>query len=147
MTLCAGLQCFFPMKPAIETRFRVRYAETDQMGVVYYANYLVWMELGRVELCRARGFNYRDMEREDGVLLAVAEAHCRYRSPARFDDEVIVKTWIEEADTRVVTFAYEMRLGETDRTLATGHTRHIFVNREMRRARLPEKYHAMFGLA
>ena len=134
------------MKPAIETRLRVRYAETDQMGVVYYANYLVWMEVGRVALCKALGFSYRDMEREDGVLLAVAEACCRYRSPARFDDEVIVKAWIEEANPRVVTFAYEMRLAGTDRILATGHTRHIFVNREMRRARLPEKYHAMFGV-
>jgi acyl-CoA thioester hydrolase len=134
------------MKPATETRFRVRYAETDQMGVVYYANYLVWMELGRVDLCKARGFNYRDMERQDGVLLAVAEAYCRYRSPARFDDEVIIKTWIEEANTRTATFAYEMRLAEGDRTLATGHTRHLFVNREMQRTRLPEKYHAMFGL-
>jgi acyl-CoA thioester hydrolase len=134
------------MKPAIETRFRVRYAETDQMGVVYYANYLVWMEVGRVELCKSLGFSYRDMEREDGVLLAVAEACCRYRSPARFDDEVIVKTWIEEANPRMVTFAYEMRLAGTDRTLATGRTRHIFVNREMRRARLPQKYHAMFGV-
>ena len=135
------------MKTAIETRLRVRYAETDQMGVVYYANYLVWMEVGRVELCKALGFNYGDMERDDGVLLAVAEACCRYLSPARFDDEVIVKTWIEEANTRMATFAYEMRLAEGDRVLATGHTRHIFVDREMRRARLPQKYHAMFGLA
>jgi acyl-CoA thioester hydrolase len=135
------------MKTAIETRLRVRYAETDQMGVVYYANYLVWMEVGRVELCKALGFNYGDMERDDGVLLAVAEACCRYLAPARFDDEVIVKTWIEEANTRMATFAYEMRLAEGDRKLATGHTRHIFVNREMHRARLPEKYHAMFGLA
>ena len=70
--------------PLTETRLRVRYAETDQMGVVYYANYLVWMEVGRVELCKALGFNYRDMEREDGVLLAVAEACCRYRSPGPF---------------------------------------------------------------
>ena len=135
-----------PMKTAIETRLRVRYAETDQMGVVYYANYLVWMEVGRVELCRALGFNYSDMEREDGVLLAVAEACCRYLSPARYDDEVIVKTWIEEANTRMATFGYEMRLAEGDRVVATGQTRHIFVDREMRRARLPQKYHAMFGL-
>ena len=134
------------MLPAIETRLRVRYAETDQMGVVYYANYLVWMEVGRVALCKALGFSYREMEREDGVLLAVAEACCRYRSPARYDDEVIVKTWIEEANTRMATFGYEMRLAEGDRTLATGHTRHIFVNREIHRAQLPKKYHAMFGL-
>jgi len=134
------------MKTAIETRLRVRYAETDQMGVVYYSNYLVWMEVGRGALCSALGFSYGDMEREDGVLLSVAEACCRYRSPARYDDEVIVKTWIEEANTRMATFNYEMRLAEGDRVLATGHTRHIFVDREMRRARLPEKYHAMFGL-
>jgi acyl-CoA thioester hydrolase len=131
---------------ATETRLRVRYAETDQMGVVYYANYLVWMEVGRVELCRACGFNYREMESEDGIYLAVVEANCRYRSPARFDDEVVVKTWIERAATRTVTFAYEMHNAETGRQLATGYTRHVFVSRAMRRAPLPEKYHAMFGL-
>jgi acyl-CoA thioester hydrolase len=133
------------MKPVAETRIRVRYAETDQMGVVYYANYLVWMEVGRVELCKVCGFNYRDMEREDGVLLAVAEANCRYSFPARFDDEVIVKTWIEEAGPRMAKFAYEMRLAVDDRKLATGYTRHVFLTREMRPTRLPQKYHAMFG--
>ena len=122
----------------------MRYAETDQMGVVYYANYLVWMEVARVELCKACGFNYRDMEREDGVLLAVAEANCRYKYPARFDDEVTVKTWIEDANTRMVTFHYEMRSGE--QTLATGFTRHIYVSREMQRVRLPDKYRPMFGI-
>jgi acyl-CoA thioester hydrolase len=134
------------MKPSAETRIRVRYAETDQMGVVYYANYLVWMEVGRVELCRACGFNYRDMEQDDGVLLAVAEANCRYSSPARFDDEVIVKTWIEEAGGRMVKFAYEMRLAADDRKLATGFTRHIFLTRELRPTRLPPKYFSMFGI-
>jgi acyl-CoA thioester hydrolase len=134
------------MKPTAETRIRVRYAETDQMGVVYYANYLVWMEVGRVELCKACGFNYRDMERDDGIYLAVAEAACRYRSPARFDDEVIIKSWIEEASTRIAIFHYEMREAEDGRVLATGHTRHVFVNREMHRTQLPVKYHSMFGL-
>jgi acyl-CoA thioester hydrolase len=129
-----------------ESRLRVRYAETDQMGVVYYANYLVWMEVGRVELCKARGFNYRDMEIEDGVFLAVAESHCRYRSPARFDDEVVIRTWIEEANTRMVTFGYEMRLAEGGRRLATGSTRHVFVSRAMRPTHLPVRYHALFGL-
>jgi acyl-CoA thioester hydrolase len=135
------------MTPATETRLHVRYAETDQMGVVYYSNYLVWMEVGRVDLCKACGFNYRDMETEDGVFLAVAEANCRYQSPARFDDEVIVKTWIEKAGTRMVVFAYEMRLAGTGRALATGYTRHVFVSREMRLTHLPPKYHAMFGLS
>jgi acyl-CoA thioester hydrolase len=129
-----------------ETRLRARYAETDQMGVVYYSNYIVWMEVGRVEFCKALGCNYRDMEREDGVLLAVVEAHCRYLSPARFDDEVVVRTWIEEANPRTVRFAYEMSLAEDGRMLATGETRHFFLNREMKRTRLPQKYHAQFGI-
>jgi len=134
------------MRPVTETRLRVRYAETDQMGVVYYANYFVWMEVGRVGYCKALGFNYRDMERDDGVFLAVAEADCRYRSPAKFDDEVIVKTSIEDANTRIVIFNYEMRIAEADRLLATGMTRHVFVNHQMQRARMPEKYYSMFGI-
>jgi len=134
------------MKPTAETRLRVRYAETDCMGVVYYANYLVWMEVGRVDLCKSMGFNYRDMEAQDGVFLAVAEAYCRYRAPCRFDDEVVVKTWLDDANPRLALFAYEMRLAESGQILATGHTRHVFVNREMQRTRLPQKYHAMFGL-
>jgi acyl-CoA thioester hydrolase len=134
------------MPQSVETRIRVRYAETDQMGVVYYANYLVWMEVGRVALCKACGFNYRDMERDDGILLAVAEANCRYSAPARFDDEVIVRAWIGEAGSRMVTFAYEMRLSEDGRKLATGHTRHIFVTRDLRPTRLPQKYFRLFGI-
>ena len=134
------------MSPVTETRLRVRYAETDNMGVVYYANYLIWMEVGRVDLCKACGFNYRDMEKDDGIYLAVAESHCRYRAPAHFDDEVIVKTWIEAANTRMVTFAYEIRLTEGERRLATGSTRHVFVSRAMRPTHLPLKYHALFGL-
>jgi acyl-CoA thioester hydrolase len=132
--------------PSHQTRVRVRYAETDQMGVVYYANYLVWMEVARVEFCKALGFRYRDMELEDGVLLAVIEAQCRYLHPARFDEEVIVETRIAEANSRLVEFAYEMRLADSGRKLATGSTRHIFCNREMKHVRLPEKYRAAFGI-
>lgn len=134
------------MNMTSETRLRVRYAETDRMGVVYYSNYLVWMEVGRVALCETLGFNYRDMENNDGVMLAVAEAQCRYRSPARFDDEVVIKTWVEEANPRIVTFGYEMRLAGDGRVLATGQTRHVLVNAQMQRTRLPEKYYPMFGL-
>src|SRR5437868_11060829 len=95
-------------QPRVETHLRVRYAETDQMGVVYYANYLIWMEVGRVEYCRAAGLSYRDMERDDDILLAVAEAKCRYISPARYDDEVVVRTSISQAHPRMLTFRYEM---------------------------------------
>ncbi|HWE00641.1 MAG TPA: thioesterase family protein [Bryobacteraceae bacterium] len=124
------------------SRIRVRYAETDQMGVVYHANYLVWMEVARVEFCAAAGFRYRDME-HDGVLIAVAEAHCRYLSPARFDDEIEVRTTVSEANRRFVTFDYEMLCA--GRRTASGQTRHIFLDREFRPARLPEKYLEMFG--
>ena len=129
-----------------ETRIRVRYAETDQMGVVYYANYLVWMEVGRVEYCKAYGFDYRIMELEDGVMLAVAEARCRYSFPARFDDKVVIKTWIPEASSRMVTFAYEMRLSADGKKLAAGETRHVFCTRELKPCRMPEKYRENFGL-
>jgi acyl-CoA thioester hydrolase len=135
------------MPTVTESRLRVRYAETDAMGVVYYANYLVWMEVGRVDLCKACGFNYRDMEKEDGIYLVVAESHCRYRAPAHYDDEVVVRTWIEQANLRTVTFAYEMRLAATDRRLATGTPRHVYVSRAMKPTQLPRKYHTMLGLA
>ncbi len=129
-----------------QTLLRVRYSETDQMGVVYYANYLVWMEVGRVELCQSLGFRYRDMEKDDGVLLAVAEAQCRYLSPARFDDEVIVETSLKNAGARLVRFGYEMSVENGARKIARGETTHLFVGKDMRPVRLPEKYRALFGL-
>jgi acyl-CoA thioester hydrolase len=123
-----------------ETRIRVRFAETDQMGIVYHANYLIWMEVGRVAYCKARGFEYKQMELQDGIFLAVAEARCRYSSPARFDEEVVIRTWVTEANPRMVRFAYEMLLAEGGRKLATGETKHIFLGRDLRPCRLPEKY-------
>ena len=129
-----------------ETRFRVRYAETDQMGVVYYANYLIWMELGRAEYCRAAGIRYRDMEADDGVLLAVVEAHCRYLHPARYDDEIAVKTWVAKANLRMVLFEYEIREAESGRALASGATKHMFLGPDMRPVKLPKKYLPAFGI-
>ena len=125
---------------------RVRYAETDQMGVVYYANYLVWMEVARVDYCKSVGFSYEEMEREDGIFLAVSEAHCRYHYPARFDQEVTVHTTLAEAHTRMVRFTYEMRLADDGRKLATGETAHVFCGRDLKPVRLPEKYRANFGI-
>jgi acyl-CoA thioester hydrolase len=128
----------------VEARVRVRYAETDQMGVVYHSNYLIWMEVGRVEFCRASGFRYRDLE-QDGVLLAVVEANCRYLSPALYDDEVVIRTRIESANARVVRFVYEME--SEGRRLAEGFTVHVFCGSNRKAAKLPEKYHAVFGIA
>ena len=130
---------------AHHTTLRVRYAETDQMGIVYYANYLVWMEVARVDYCRAIGFHYKDMELDDGVLLAVAESHCRYLSPARFDEEVSIKTTASDVSRRFVTFDYEMTCA--GRRLASGRTRHIFLSRALRPIRLPDKYAALFGIS
>jgi acyl-CoA thioester hydrolase len=129
-----------------ETSFRVRYAETDQMGVVYYANYLIWMELGRVEYCRAAGIVYRDMEVDDGVLLAVVDAHCRYLYPARYDEEIAVKTWVSKANLRMVEFQYEIRNAQSGRALASGDTKHMFLGPDMRPLKLPEKYLPLFGI-
>jgi len=130
--------------PAHHTTIRVRYAETDQMGVVYYANYLVWMEVARVEYCRAIGFHYKDMELDDGVLLAVAESHCRYVSPARFDEEISIATTVSDVNRRFVSFDYEMTCA--GRRVATGTTRHVFLGRTLRPIRLPDKYAALFGV-
>ena len=116
------------------------------MGVVHHSVFLVWMEVARVEYCRSVGFNYRDMEVQEGVLLAVVETHCRYLYPARFDDEVIVKASVETANPRMVRFAYQLRRAEDDRLLAAGQTKHIFCNREMKPVKLPRKYWALFGI-
>ena len=121
------------------TRVRVRYAETDQMGVVYHANYLIWMEVGRVELVRSRGHNYKELE-QSGYFLSVVEANCRYLYPARYDQEVNVITEMAESNPRLIAFRYEIRSFDPDRLLATGSTRHIWLNRDWRPTRLPEHY-------
>lgn len=129
-----------------ETRLRVRYAETDQMGVVYYANYLVWMEVGRVELVRAMGFPYKDMEQTEGLYLSVIDAQCRYIFPAKYDQEIIVDTRIVKATSRTLEFGYTIRSAEPERLLAVGSTRHMWLNREWRPATLPEPYRRALGV-
>jgi acyl-CoA thioester hydrolase len=121
----------------------VRYAETDQMGVVYHSHYLVWMEVARTDLCKALGFPYSEME-ADGVLLAVTEASCRYLKAARYGEDIQVTTTVKDANRRFIEFSYKMTCG--DRKVATGHTRHIFLNKEFRPTRLPDRYAAMFDV-
>ena len=130
----------------VESRIRVRYSETDQMGIVYYANYFVWLEIGRVDYCSAAGFEYRDMEREGGALLQVTEAKCRYRASARFHDEIRVVTWVVESRSRSIRFAYEIRRIEDGRLLATAETLHTVCNRSGKPIRLPEQYRVHFPL-
>jgi acyl-CoA thioester hydrolase len=129
-----------------ETRLRVRYAETDQMGVVYYANYLIWMEVGRAEYCRAAGIRYRDMEVDDGIRLAVVEAHCRYLHPARYDEEIAVKTRVANASRRGVEFQYEISDARSGLQLAYGETKHLFLGAGMKPVKLPEKYWPLYGI-
>jgi acyl-CoA thioester hydrolase len=130
----------------VDTFVNVRYAETDQMGIVYYANYLVWFEVGRVAWCKARGFHYADMESSDGRFLIVAEASCRYKSPAQFADDILVRTALSKATDRVLRFHYEIRRKETGQLLATGETAHVITDAKFRPARLPEHYRSFFGL-
>ncbi len=130
-----------------ETRVRVRYAETDQMGVVYHSNHLIWFEVGRVEFMREMGFLYRDMEREDGRFIAVAEVTCRYRAPVYYDQEVIVRTHLKSVRESVVMFGYELLRAEDGVLVAEGETTHIVTDSNMKIAALPEKYLTAFRAA
>ena len=123
-----------------ETTIRVRYAETDRMGVVYHANYLVWFEIGRTEFCRSRGFNYKDMEENDSAFLVVAESYCRYKAPARYDDELIVRTHITELRRRSVRFGYELIRASDGAIIAEGETGHVVTDVNNRVISLPESY-------
>jgi len=130
-----------------ETRLRVRYAETDQMGVVYHSNHLIWFEVGRVELMRQMGFSYRDMERDDGRYIAVAEVTCRYRAPVFYDEEITVRTWLKTVRESVIVFCYELVRGETGKLLAEGQTTHIVTDSKMKVSTLPDKYLTVFRTA
>jgi acyl-CoA thioester hydrolase len=127
-----------------ETRLRVRYAETDQMGVVYHSNHLIWFEVGRVELMRQIGFSYRDMERDEGRFIAVAEATCRYRAPIFYDEEVVVRTRLKNVRESVVVFSYELLRAEDGTLLAEGETTHIVTDSKMKVSALPDKYLSAF---
>ena len=130
-----------------ETRLRVRYAETDQMGVVYHSNHFIWFEVGRVELLRQLGFSYRDLESKDSRFFAVAEAKCRYRAPVRYDEEVLVRTQLLNVRESVVHFGYELRRAEDGALLAEGETTHIVTDAGMKIAEIPDKYMKAFRKA
>ncbi len=137
--------------PVSQTRIRVRYAETDQMGVVYYANFFIWFEVGRVELLRQLGFHYKQMEIDDDCHIPVVEANCRYKSPARYDDELLLETRVLALRRSVIKFGYRLLRPEGEASTATalaagttllaeGETTHVIVDRSMRKVPLPEKY-------
>lgn len=127
-------------KQTVEITLRVRYAETDQMGIAYYANYLAWFEVGRTEWCRATGFTYREMEQREGIYLMVADAHCRYKAPARYDDVLIIKTKVKSFKKRLIVFGYEVLNQASGQLLATGETTHTITDAEGHLRSLPHKY-------
>jgi acyl-CoA thioester hydrolase len=127
-----------------EVKIRVRYAETDQMGVVYHANFFVWFEVGRVEFLRAMGFSYRDMEENDACFIAVVDARCRYKAPAHYDDEITVRTSLKNVRESVIHFGYELVRVSDGTLLAEGETMHVVTDAEMRRRTIPEKYMQAF---
>jgi acyl-CoA thioester hydrolase len=126
------------------TRQRVRYAETDQMGIVYYANYLVWFEIGRVEVLRTLGLTYHELETQHKLILPVVEATCRYRAPARYDDEILIEARPSLLRGSVLKFAYRILRssaeGEEPRLLAEGETVHVVCDEKLKRMALPEEY-------
>lgn len=126
-----------------ETEIRVRYAETDQMGIVHHSNYLVWFELGRSEFCRARGFSYKEMEEKDNALMVVAESYCRYKSPAHYEDVLIVRTQIGELRSRSIRFIYEIHRAADETLLAEGETLHLVTDENKKVRMLPETYKQM----
>jgi acyl-CoA thioester hydrolase len=129
----------------VTTEVRVRYAETDQMGIVYYANYLVWFEIGRVEVLRTLGLSYRKLEIDHGCILPVVEASCRYRAPARYDDQILIETRPALLRGPVLKFAYRIyrkvnQEGKERELLAEGETVHVVCDGELNKKSLPECY-------
>ena len=133
------------MKLFSESKLRVRYAETDQMGVVYYSNYLVWMEIGRTDFCLMSGFRYSDMESEDGVMIAVAEARCRYHKPARYDDDILVQTSLTALKRRTMTFAYKILNTDSREGLADATTVHVAIGRDGQPCVIPQEQFAFLS--
>lgn len=126
---------------AHETEIRVRYQETDNMGVVYYANYLVWFEVARTEYFRALGLIYRKLE-DKGIYLMVASATCNYKSPAKYDDIVRIQSWVPEIKNTSLKFEYKLSVGE--KLVATGESVHVFVNEAGKPTRIPEEVKKLF---
>ncbi len=119
---------------------RVRYAETDQMGVVYHANYLVWFGVGRVEFMRSHGLSYKQMEEEEDCMIAVVEATARYRAPARYDEELVVETKLTNARGAVIRFSYRVLRPADGVLLCEGETVHVVVGKDMKKRAMPHAY-------
>jgi acyl-CoA thioester hydrolase len=133
------------VRPVSETRVRVRYAETDQMGVVYHSNYLIWFEVGRVEFIRQLGLDYKRMEEDEGCGISVVDVHARYRAPARYDDELVVETRLLASRGAVIRFGYRILRVVDNVLLCEGETMHVCVGMDMKKRALPPKYAERFA--
>ena len=122
-----------------ETEVRVRYAETDQMGIVHHSNYLIWFEFARSEFCRSRGFSYLEMERDDAFMV-VAESYCRYKAPAYYEDVLTIRANVADVRSRSIQFVYEVFRASDDTIIAEGETLHLVTDSEKRVKRIPEIY-------
>ncbi len=127
------------MQDSVDSEIRVRYAETDQMGVAYYANYLVWFEVGRSDFCRAKGFSYAELEAL-GFKLVVTDVQCRYRNSARYDEILLVRTDIKGINRRLITFGYQILRKENGEVIATGESRHVSLDSNSRPKSLPAEF-------
>jgi acyl-CoA thioester hydrolase len=127
------------MKDGIDCEIRVRYAETDQMGVAYYANYLVWFEVGRSEFCRKKGFSYIELEAL-GYKLVVTDVHCRYRNAVSYDAAIIVRTKLKAMNKRMITFSYQILKKDNEGLVAEGETRHLCLDSNGKPKSLPEPF-------
>lgn len=123
-----------------ETEIRVRYAETDKMGIVHHSNYLIWFEAGRSDLCRDRGFSYKEMEENDNALMVVAETYCRYKSPAYYEDILNIRTRVAEIRSRSIRFIYEIVRPADGMLLAEGETLHLVTDQSKKVRQIPEIY-------
>jgi len=126
--------------PATDLLIRVRYAETDRMGVVHHSNHFIWFETGRSEYCRARGFTYRQLEEETGCVLMVAEARCRYKAPLFYDDEVIIRTRLTKSRRRLIAFSYQILRTDSMALIAEGETIHLVADKNGKTCLLPAEY-------
>ncbi|MEO6656041.1 MAG: thioesterase family protein [Pyrinomonadaceae bacterium] len=123
-----------------ETEVRVRYAETDAMGIVHNANYFIWFEVGRSHLCRDKGFSYKEMEDEENALMVVAESYCRYKSPAYYEDVLTVRTQVGEIRSRSLRFIYEVHRASDGILIAEGETLHLVTDKNKKVRSLPSIY-------
>ena len=126
-----------------ETEIRVRYAETDKMGIVHHSNYLIWFEAGRSDLCRARGFSYKEMEERDDALMVVAESYVRYKSPAFYEDILHIRTRVAEVRSRSIRFIYEVFRPTDNAVIAEGETLHVVTDKTKKVKLIPESYKAL----